>query len=115
LQSEEQKANTKGCWEGSHKYPKFIAGGRKRLLIGEFFQNMIKKGDKKSQLLEYSGIGKSLAWIERPGYLSGQRPATQSSLTTLDSLCKLRGNVLDRCVWYVFKCAVYYAEQSSRS
>ena len=39
------------------------------------------------------------------GDLVGQDPETM-----YDRLCRQRGQHIDRCVLYVFRCAVYYAE-----
>lgn len=74
---------------------------------------MIKKGDKKSQLLEsIPGIGRSMARDLRDlGIYQVSDLLRKDPSQLYDSLCKLRGNVQDRCVLYVFKCAVYYAEQ----
>ena len=74
---------------------------------------MIKKGDKKSQLLEsIPGIGKSIARDLRDlGVYQVSDLLRKDPSQLYNNLCKLRGNVQDRCVLYVFKCAVYYAEQ----
>lgn len=74
---------------------------------------MIKKGDKKSQLLEsIPGIGRSMARDLRDlGIYQVSDLLRKDPSQLYDDLCKLRGNVQDRCVLYVFKCAVYYAEQ----
>ncbi|MEN6390641.1 MAG: helix-hairpin-helix domain-containing protein [Syntrophomonas sp.] len=56
------------------------------------------------------GIGKSIAgdlWdlgIRDPGQLAGRSPQE-----LYDELCCQRGVRLDRCLLYVFRCAVYYA------
>ncbi len=74
---------------------------------------MIKKGDKKSQLLEsIPGIGKSISRDLRDLGIYQVSDLVQKDPSQLyDSLCKLRENVQDRCVLYVFRCTVYYAEQ----
>ncbi len=37
----------------------------------------------------------------------------QSAEHMYDELCRLRRSHIDRCVLYVFRCAVYYAEQEA--
>lgn len=56
------------------------------------------------------GVGKSIArdlrdiGVDRPSCLKGKNPER-----LYDKLCRLRGARIDRCVLYVFRCAVYYA------
>ena len=55
------------------------------------------------------GVGKSIAQdlrdigIDRPSCLKGENPEK-----LYDKLCKLRGQHIDRCMLYVFRCAVYF-------
>ena len=64
------------------------------------------------QLQIIPGIGKSLSQdLVDLGYrkvsdLSGETPETM-----YQNLIILRGQHIDRCVLYVFRCAVYYASQ----
>ena len=66
---------------------------------------------KKLQIIP--GIGKSLSRdLVDLGYrtvsdLSGENPETM-----YQSLIVLRGQHIDRCVLYVFRCAIYFAGQS---
>lgn len=56
------------------------------------------------------GVGKSIAedlrriGIRRTGDLKGKNPEALYDLSNLD-----RGRVQDRCLLYVFRCAVYFA------
>lgn len=57
------------------------------------------------------GVGKSIAedlWdlgLRRVDELRGKDPQR-----LYDDFCRLRGMHVDRCMLYVFRCAVYYAE-----
>ena len=59
------------------------------------------------------GVGPSIAedlrdlGVHRVGDLKNLDPQEM-----FESLCALRGSKIDRCVLYVFRCAVYYAERS---
>lgn len=59
------------------------------------------------------GIGQSMAadltdlGYESISQLSGQNPEDM-----YERLCKLRNTHIDRCVLYVFRCAVYYASNT---
>ncbi len=63
-----------------------------------------------SELQTIPGIGPSLAkdlsdlGFHRVGDLAGRDPEAMYR-----NLCDLRGTHIDRCVLYVFRCAVYYA------
>ncbi len=67
--------------------------------------------DASRQLQEIPGIGPNLAQdlidldIRRIGDLKGRDPEGMYK-----SLCWMRGAHIDRCVLYVFRLAVYYAE-----
>ena len=64
-------------------------------------------------LEEIPGVGPSIAQdlrhlgFEEPSDLEGADPEAM-----YDDLCGLRGEYLDCCVLYVFRCAVYYASKS---
>jgi pathogenicity locus Cdd1 protein len=58
-----------------------------------------------------SGIGPSLAQDLRDlGYARVTDLVGEEPRHMFDSLCDLRGERIDRCVLYVFRCAVYQAE-----
>ena len=67
--------------------------------------------DVSRQLQQIPGIGPSMAQdlidldISRINDLKGRDPEEM-----YQSLCWMRGSQLDRCVLYVFRLAVYYAE-----
>ncbi len=67
----------------------------------------------RRNLEEIPGIGKAMAedlrrlGLEYTEELSGQNPQE-----LYDRLCVLQGEKMDRCVLYVFRCAVYYAENT---
>ena len=67
----------------------------------------------KSELQQIPGVGPSIAadlngiGITRIEELKGQSPQK-----LYDQLCAATGKKHDRCVLYVFRCAVYYASHS---
>lgn len=71
---------------------------------------MEKRKNKKDDLESIPGVGKSIAQdlrdigINRIDDLKKQEPEDMYSRLTV-----LRGQHIDRCVLYVFRCAVYYA------
>ena len=64
-----------------------------------------------ARLTDIPGVGLSIAsdleelGVCRAGDLKGKDPET-----LYKDLCRIRGTHIDRCVLYVFRCAVYYAE-----
>jgi len=73
---------------------------------------MIKKKDKSCNELEtVPGVGKSIArdlrdiGIGEVTDLVGRDPQE-----LYDNLCRIRNTRIDPCMLYVFRCAVYYAE-----
>lgn len=67
-------------------------------------------------LQDLPGIGPVIAGalhevgIRRPADLVGRDPEA-----LYDALCQVRGETLDRCVLYVFRCAVHNAARSPAS
>ena len=65
----------------------------------------------KDQLQEIPGVGPSISQdlqdlnIYRIADLEGKSPEDLYA-----RLCAIRGDHIDRCVLYVFRCAVYFAE-----
>jgi hypothetical protein len=61
------------------------------------------------------GVGKSIAQdlrdigIDRPSCLKGKNPER-----LYEKLCALRGQHIDRCMLYVFRCAVYFVNTKER-
>jgi hypothetical protein len=72
---------------------------------------IIKKDRNSDNLLTVPGIGKSLAedlhqiGIHHVRDLEGQDPQA-----LYEHLCDEQKQILDPCVLYAFRCAVYYAE-----
>jgi hypothetical protein len=68
----------------------------------------------RTVLEEIPGIGEKLAaefsaiGISKPADLKGKNPEK-----LYQSLCEFKASPVDRCVLYVFRCAVYYASNES--
>lgn len=68
------------------------------------------KTDTKHELETIPGVGKTIAryfvdvGIQSIQDLKGQKPEA-----LYDRLCSHQGKHVDRCMLYVFRCAVYYA------
>ena len=73
-------------------------------------------GMKKSSLQEIPGVGPSIAkdledlGIKAVGDLQNRDPER-----LYEELCRLRGSRIDPCVLYVFRCAVYYAGNTTHA
>ena len=67
----------------------------------------------KNELLKIPGVGKSIAsdlvdlGIKRIEELKGRNPEK-----LYEDFCILRGQKIDRCMLYVFRCAVYFASNT---
>jgi hypothetical protein len=71
---------------------------------------VIKSVVSLKELQTIPGVGPSIARdLADLGYtsVSGLRGADPESV--YEKLCELRGGRIDRCVLYVFRCAVYFA------
>ncbi len=79
-------------------------------LLNNTGKNSAQPSDASKELQKIPGIGKSLSKdLIDLGYreinaLDGENPETM-----YQNLIALRGRHIDRCVLYVFRCAVYYA------
>ncbi len=73
---------------------------------------MIKKGDKTSGRLEtIPGVGRSIAGDLRDiGIHAVSDLVDKNPRVLYEALCRERDAKMDPCVLYVFRCAVYYAE-----
>lgn len=61
---------------------------------------------------EIPGVGKSIAHdLWDLGLRSVEDLQRKDPDVLYHQLCKLRGTHIDRCVLYVFRCAVYYASE----
>lgn len=66
-------------------------------------------------LEEIPGVGKAAAADLRQLNVNCVEDLTgQNPQELYDRLCIVQGAKLDRCVLYVFRCAVYYAENTER-
>lgn len=67
----------------------------------------------KKELLKIPGVGKSIAvdldelGIKKIEDLDGKDPEK-----LYEDLCLLKGQRIDRCMLYVFRCAVYFASNT---
>ncbi|WP_243544150.1 helix-hairpin-helix domain-containing protein [Pseudodesulfovibrio tunisiensis] len=69
--------------------------------------------DVSKALQEIPGVGPSLARdLVRLGYGSVRELAGQDPEAMYARLEELEGRHVDKCVLYVFRCAVYYASQT---
>ncbi|MGE5334645.1 MAG: helix-hairpin-helix domain-containing protein [Nitrososphaerota archaeon] len=69
-------------------------------------------GNVGDELLRIPGVGKSIAHDLRDlgiAQVADLRHADPQAL--YDALCQRRGAPIDRCVLYVFRCAVYFATE----
>ncbi|MCB2184368.1 MAG: helix-hairpin-helix domain-containing protein [Desulfobulbaceae bacterium] len=65
-------------------------------------------------LQEIPGVGKSIAGdLSDLGYRNVTELGGEDPEKMYRNLCTLRGRHIDRCVLYVFRCAVYYAGNST--
>lgn len=65
------------------------------------------------ELQKIPGVGKSLAQdLIDLGYRGVEELHGEDPEAMYQSLCSLRCQHIDRCVLYVFRCAVYYASNS---
>ena len=73
---------------------------------------MIKKGDKNSKELEsIPGVGKSIAMdLKSIGIQKVSDLINRDPQDLYDKLCIKTNARQDPCVLYVFRCAIYYAE-----
>ena len=76
---------------------------------------MFKKRDRKNHDLEtIPGVGKSIAQdLRELGIYQVTDLIGKDPQSLYDDLCKKRNTGTDRCVLYVFRCAVYFADNST--
>lgn len=68
----------------------------------------------RDPLLEIPGIGPRMAGELRDlGFTDPSEIRDQDPDQMYRDICEIRGNKLDRCVLYVFRCAVYYASHDT--
>ncbi|OGS21442.1 MAG: pathogenicity locus [Elusimicrobia bacterium RIFOXYA2_FULL_40_6] len=77
---------------------------------------MIKKQELLKIFQEIPWVGPNLAEdLVDLGYKSISELKTSDQEKMFDKLCALRGQKIDRCVLYVFRCAKYYAKTKKHS
>ena len=60
----------------------------------------------------FPGVGKSIAQdLVDLGIIAVSDLKSQNPETLYEQLCVLRGQHIDRCMLYVFRCAVYFASE----
>lgn len=68
-----------------------------------------------ADLMRIPGVGKSIARdLMNIGYFSVADLAGEDPEEMYSKLCVFEGGHVDRCVLYVFRCAVYFAENETR-
>lgn len=71
---------------------------------------------KRSPLEEIPGVGPSISKdLEDLGIREVRDLRGRCPEKLYGNLCGLRGGHIDRCVLYVFRCAVYYASNKNHS
>jgi len=77
---------------------------------------LVNNLDKQTQLKELQqipGVGPAIARdLWKLGYRSVSELKHQNPELMYEKLCVLEGARLDRCLLYVFRCAVYYASNT---
>jgi len=72
----------------------------------------MNKADSIKDLKRIPGVGKSIAEdIYSLGYKSAAELAGENPEKLYESFNNLTGRVQDRCLLYVFRCAVYFATE----
>ncbi|MGE3954977.1 MAG: helix-hairpin-helix domain-containing protein [Parachlamydiales bacterium] len=65
-----------------------------------------------SPFLQIPGVGKSIAQdFHDLGFSRLEELRDVDPEALYEQLCKLRGSHVDRCMLYVFRCAIYYARE----
>ena len=73
---------------------------------------MINKAEAIRKLMDIPGVGKSIAEdLFLLGYNSPSELVEQSPELMYQSLCEKTKVHQDKCLLYVFRCAVYYAKE----
>lgn len=69
-----------------------------------------KKSRQKSELEKIPGVGKSIAEdLQNIGITKISQLKNQDPEKLYNKSCAYEGQLIDRCLLYVFRCAVYYA------
>lgn len=74
----------------------------------------LSRSDVLKQFRRIPGVGKVIAQdLWKMGFRSVQELKERDPEELYRMHCALRGELVDRCMLYVFRCAVYYASHSS--
>lgn len=74
----------------------------------------VKNSSASEEIQSIPGVGPSLAKsLADIGYYRVSQLRGSDPEQMYRKLCTLRGEHIDRCVLYVFRCAVYYASNSA--
>ena len=70
----------------------------------------------ETELQQIPGIGKSMErFLQQPGYTTVASPEGQDPKEMYARSCEFAGGSVDRCVLYVYRCAVYCAENDTHA
>jgi hypothetical protein len=73
---------------------------------------MAKTSERPDDLQQIPGVGPSVAKdLNELGIVRISDLRGRNAESLYQKLCKLRGEKQDRCVLYVFRCAIYYASE----
>ena len=73
----------------------------------------VKQASRRCDLLHIPGVGPSIAAdLQRLGIREAAELRGRSPEALYTELCREVGHHGDRCVLYVFRCAVYYASEA---
>jgi hypothetical protein len=71
------------------------------------------KIEPQKRLQAIPGVGKSLSKdLVDLGYQTVEELKNENPEAMYHNLCRLRGHHIDRCVLYVFRCAVYFVNHT---
>ena len=74
---------------------------------------MPKTKSAKSELQQIPGVGPSIATdLEGIGITRIRELKGKSAQALYDQVCGATGQIHDRCLLYVFRCAIYYASNA---
>ena len=76
----------------------------------------IRSKDELKEMQTIPGIGPSISRdLADLGYISVSSLRGEDPELMYQRLCELRGGHIDRCVLYVFRCAVYFADNTTHN
>ena len=82
-------------------------------MVKNILVNNLDKQTQLKELQQIPGVGPAIARdLWKLGYRSVSELKHQNPELMYEKLCVLEGARLDRCLLYVFRCAVYYASNT---